>query len=244
MELLGEKQKVVLEMINKFGVITATQLVEILKGKVSHVTVYTAKKKLVKMGFIFEEKIGYQLILSMRPSGVSYLGSTLTAFTKVNYTLLKHQLLMNDCILALRTIANSKEYAFDYLTERELRSNYLEVNFTAADRKNTTKLKKVPDSIPDFVVTENTKKTAYEVEITQKSKLRYKEKVARYKDEILSGEYDEISYLCESKQIRDTVFKYALEGGLVDSEGNGDITFQLVGRLLKNAGTKNDEKSK
>lgn len=228
MSLLGVKQELVLEKINKFGVITSTELIAFLDGEVSHVTVYNSRKKLLSLGFIGEEKIGYQLILYMRPSGVDYLGSELTPFTKINYSMLKHQLIMNDCILALKRLAARKGEAFNFLTERELRSSYLTQNFTKQQRRNTTLLKKVPDRIPDFVLFEGDRKIACEVEITQKSSNRYQDKFERYQDEILNGEYSSVRYLCESERIMKTVEKFAAAAGLDQSM----FQRELIGRLL------------
>lgn len=228
MNLLGGKQEIVLKNINRFGVITSTQLIDFLKGEVSHVAVYNAKKRLSTLGFIGEEKIGYQLILYMKPSGVDYLNSDLTAFTKINFSMLKHQLIMNDCIIAFRSLAKKKGNDFAFLSERELRSTYLRQNFSKEERRNTTLLKKVPDRIPDFVLFENGKKIACEVELTQKSSKRYNRKFLRYKDEILNNEYDTIRYLCDDEQILKTVEHYAVESGFDQSM----FQRELIGRLL------------
>ncbi len=83
--ILAAKQEKVLEVINRFGVISSTQLVDYLEGEISHVTVYNTKKKLLSLGFITEKKIGYTLVLAVRPRGVDYLGSPLTPFTKLNF---------------------------------------------------------------------------------------------------------------------------------------------------------------
>ncbi|MBS4534718.1 hypothetical protein GOQ29_03710 [Clostridium sp. D2Q-14] len=44
--------------------ITSTQVINFWKGEISHVIVYNSLKKLVKLGFVGEEKIGYQLIMN------------------------------------------------------------------------------------------------------------------------------------------------------------------------------------
>lgn len=227
--LLREKQEVVLKSINRFGVITSTQLIDYLKGKVSHVSVYNTKKKLLSLGLIEEEKIGYQLFLYIKPRGVDYLGSKLTAFTKINVSQLKHQLWMNDCLLAFKSLAEKKGQDFEFITERELRSNYLTQNFSSKDRQNTTLLKKVPDRIPDFVLIEKGKRVACEVELTQKSAKRYTQKFARYKDEILNGDYDVVRYLCDDEPIMRTVEDYASAAGLDSSM----FQRELIWRLLK-----------
>ena len=229
MNLLGAKQEKVLELIDQFGVITSTQVIQFLEGEISHVTVYNTRRKLISLGFIGEEKIGYQLILFIKPSGVDYLGSELTPFTKINYSSLKHQLRMNDCILAFRNLASQKESLLKFLTERELRSSYLTQNFSKEQRRNTTLLKKVPDRIPDFVLYEDGKRIACEVELTQKSKNRYEMKFNRYKDEILNAEYSMIRYLCETERIMDTVESYASHAGLNQSM----FQRELIGRLIE-----------
>lgn len=231
MGLLADKQESVLRAINRFGVISSTQLTKYLHGNVSHVTVYNTKKKLLSLGFVSEEKIGYQLLIAIKPSGVDYLGSNLTQFTKVNYSQLKHQLMMNDCILALKDLESKKEQEFQFISERELRSEYLDQNFSKSDRKNTTKLKKVADRIPDFLVVEPGGRIAHEVELTQKSSKRYLEKMARYRDEILNGRYKLVRYLCEDKQILETVATHAKQAGMDPSM----LQLTLVGRLLESA---------
>ncbi|MFC0187623.1 hypothetical protein ACFFJY_04945 [Fictibacillus aquaticus] len=229
MNLLAEKQEEVLQVINRFGVITTTQLSAFLKGNISHVTVYHTKRKLLSLGFITEEKIGYQLILAMRPSGVEYLGSSLTRFTKFNYSTLNHQLIMNDCLLALKSIAESKVQPFEFITERELRTKYIDQNFSKSDRRNTTLLKKIADRIPDFILLENGERIACEVELTRKSSTRYIEKMNRYRNEILNGQYNQVRYLCESESIRDTVISYAQQAGIVSNM----LQLELIRRLLQ-----------
>lgn len=232
MELLGAKQEKVLKLVDRFGVITSTQIINFLKGEISHVTVYNSLKKLVQLGFVGEEKIGYQLIVFIRPRGVDYLNSSLTAFTKINYSMLKHQLIMNDCILAFKHLANKRSLSFEFISERELRSNYLRQNFSKEERRNTTLLKKVPDRIPDFVLVEGERKIACEVEITLKSKKRYEEKFERYEDEILSGEYSVIRYLCDDENIMQTVDSFAFKIGLDRSM----FQRELIRRLIDSVG--------
>jgi hypothetical protein len=229
MNLLAEKQEEVLQVINRFGVITTTQLSAFLKGNISHVTVYNTKRKLLSLGFLIEEKIGYQLILAMRPSGVEYLGSPLTRFTKFNYSTLNHQLVMNDCILSLKSIAEKNGLPFEFITERELRSEYIEQNFSKSDRRNTTLLKRIADRIPDFVLLENDERIACEVELTRKSSKRYIEKMNRYRNEILNGQYNQVRYLCENETIRDTVISYAQQTGIVSNM----LQLELIRRLLQ-----------
>ena len=228
MHLLSKKQEAILESINRFGVITSTQLTEFLKGTVSHVTIYNSREKLSSLGFIGEEKIGYQLIMYVKPRGVEYLNSELTAFTKLNLTMLKHQLIMNDCILAFQQLERKNNQELEFITERELRSAYLKNNFTKQQRQDTTLLKKVPERIPDFVLIEKGKRIACEVELTQKSAKRYNRKFARYKDELLNGDYDIVRYLCDDEQIMRTVEQYASEAGFNQSM----FQRELIGRLL------------
>ncbi|MBM7554421.1 replication-relaxation family protein [Thalassobacillus pellis] len=225
--ILSEKQVRVLATIDRFGLLTSTQLVEMLKGEVSHVTIYNSKKKLADLGFLHEEKIGYRLILSIRPSGVDYLGSTLTAFTKINYGTMRHQLLMNDAILALKALAEQRGQSFAFQTERELRSDYLDLYFSPTDRRNPTKLKRVPERIPDFVVEEHGERMAYEVELTRKSAKRYLEKMTRYRDEVLNGTYQSVRYLCESDKLLDVVRTYAKQAGMEASMLQLDLLRRL-----------------
>lgn len=229
MSLLTEKQELVLRQINQFGVLAVTQLTALLSDKCSHVTVYNSKQKLVRLGLVAEEKIGYQSVVSVRPSGVDYLGSSLTAFTKINYTMLKHQLLSVDVILALIALEKKRGGEFSFITERELRSDYLDANFNLEQRRNTKLLKTVPDRIPDFVFVSGGKRIAYEVELTQKTGKRYQEKLQRYQDEILNAEYAAVRYLCETDRIRETVITNAAAVQFPKEF----LQVELIGRLLE-----------
>ncbi|WP_221568961.1 hypothetical protein [Alkalihalobacillus sp. TS-13] len=213
MKLLTKKQSSVLKSIDRFGVITSTQLIHFLKEEMSYVTVYSTKKILLNLGLIAEEKIGYHLLLYIRPRGVHYLGSDLTPFSRVNYKQLQHQLSMNDCLLAFLDMAHSRNVSFDFMTERELRSRFITDNFSDADRKNSMKLQKVADRVPDGIVWEDGKKIALEVELTQKSSKRYEEKLLRYRDEILNGQYRLVRYVCEDRHIQKTVATHAKREG-------------------------------
>ncbi|MFC0560776.1 hypothetical protein [Halalkalibacter alkalisediminis] len=219
----------ILRTIDRFGVITAIQLSEYLKGEVSHVAIYNARPKLVKLGFIGEEKIGRNLILYMKPTGVDFLGSKLTSFTKISYGSLNHQLIMNECILALKVVAKKKDQPFEFITERELRSRYLEQNFSKSDRTNTTKLKSIPDRIPDFVVVENDQKIAHEVELTQKSRKRYVRKFNMYTNEILNGKYAKVRYLCDTEHIKKVVTEVAIE----EHFRRDALQLELIERLME-----------
>lgn len=228
MSLLTEKQTLILESINKFGVITAVQLVEFLKGKVSHVTIYNSKEKLVDLGLISDEKIGYHSVIYMRPRGVDYLGSNLSKFTTISYGTLNHQLLSNDSILALIRLSNERNEAYDFLTEREIRSEFINSNIPLKDRRNTKLLKSIPDRIPDFIFTMAEDRVAYEVELNQKKAQRYQEKLKRYQDEILNGDFNSVFYLCETEKIAATVVKNAEVVGIPKEM----LQISLLRRLL------------
>lgn len=135
---------------------------------------------------------------------------------------------MNDCLLTFKKLTNEKNQKLHFLTERELRSEYLDQNFTKNERKNPTKLKQVADRIPDFVIMEGERRIAYEVELTQKSAKRYLEKMKRYQDEIMKGRYSRVRYLCETDQIKKTVITHAKRAGV---ESNM-LQLDLIGRLL------------
>ncbi|MFV8830114.1 hypothetical protein [Alkalihalobacterium sp. APHAB7] len=164
----------------------------------------------------------------MRPSGVEYLGSNLTPFTKINYSNLNHQIVMNDCLLALRKLAVKKGEEFEFITERELRSQYLEQNFSKADRQDTTKLKKLPDRIPDFVVIESGEKIAHEVELSQKTHKRLMRKFEVYTSEILSGRYSKVRYLCENEHLKSVITKAAIEKNFRKDA----LQLELIERLM------------
>lgn len=209
--LLSEKQSLVLQTVDRFGVLTSSQLTRFLKGKVSHVSVYDAKRKLVQLGFLSEEKLGRHLIIFIRPRGVSYLGSNLTTFTKLNYTLLNHTTVMNDCIIEL-LYQDKVDGAFPtFHTEREIRSNFIEQNFDLGDKKDPTKLKNIPERIPDFIIIEDGKRIAYEVELTQKAKKRYVRKFELYRSQLLNNEYNMIVYLCASESTLEMIEKVLQE---------------------------------
>ncbi|ADC52373.1 hypothetical protein BpOF4_21889 (plasmid) [Alkalihalophilus pseudofirmus OF4] len=219
----------ILKAIDRFGIVSSSQLSEYLEGHLSHVTIYNSRPKLLKLGFIAEEKIGRTLVLYIRPSGIEYIGSQLTAFTKISYSKLNHQLIMNECLLAMKRLSEKRTKPFEFITERELRSLYIEQHFSQSDRRNTTKLKKLHDQIPDFVVIENHQRIAHEVELTQKSRTRYVKKFNMYTNELLKGRYAKVRYLCDTEQIKNVVTEVASG----EQFRNDALQLELIERLMR-----------
>src|SRR5690625_3106097 len=229
MRLLTKRQRNVLELINRFGIITSTQLIEYLKGHVSHVTVYTAIKKLKELNLVAVEKIGYDSVVYVRPTGVSFLDSDMPKFTVISYANLENHLLCNDVILSLIKISEQRGSEYSFVTERELRSEFIDNRVPPGKEHDSRVLKDVPNRIPDLIFTMDGDVGAYEVELNRKSSKRYLKKLSRYEDEILNKKYDFVFYVCESEEIQNTVVANAKK---VKFPSNM-LQIDLLGRLLK-----------
>lgn len=233
--LLSEKQHTVLDAVNRFGVLTSTQLTTFLKGRVSHVSVYDAKKKIVKLGFMAEEKVGRHLILYIRPKGVTHLGSNLTAFTKLSYTYLNHTIIMNDCVLELLQKYQVDKVFPIFYTERELRSNFIRQNFDLEDKTDPAKLKAIPERIPDFVIETDKEAIAYEVELTQKAKKRYVRKLEMYLPLLSGHKYDKVQYLCAYPKTLEMIENVAQDLSIHQDYIRYDLIENVAGAALRNA---------
>jgi hypothetical protein len=207
-ELLSKKQRRVLEVIDRFGVLSMKQLAEYLEGEISSPTVYAFRKTGVNIGFIRYEKIGIHGMVSIAPRGSHYLDSKLPTITKVNYRELNHTLQMNNVLLVYMKHArkNGKEYSFT--TERELRKAFLD-SLPSDDRKKSKVLNQVPNRIPDFVWEEDGLKMACEVELNSKSRSRYERKFELYKNALSDGIYTHIRYIFKNEEILNKVMSVA-----------------------------------
>src|SRR5699024_12087912 len=122
MRVLTKRQRNILEVINRFGIITSTQLIEYLVGQVSHDTVYNAIKKLKELNLVAVEKVSYSSVVYIRPTGVRFLDSNMSKFTVISYANLEHHLLCNDVILEIIKIYNKKVDVYSFFTLMKLRS--------------------------------------------------------------------------------------------------------------------------
>lgn len=204
-KLLTDRQELVLLTIDRFGHISSTQLCRFLRNEMSYVTVYAALKRLRYLGLIEGQKIGFKLLLCIKPKGTKFMGSNLSPFTKAKIYDLNHLLLMNDCLLALKHTEDQRGREFRFITERELRSRYIENFLTRAERKIPGNVKSIPERIPDFVVQDELGDIAYEIELTQKASKRYIKKLERYKGQCINGDYRLVRYICSTDRILDVV---------------------------------------
>lgn len=205
-DILTKKQKILLQLINKFGVITIQQAIEYLKGDISFKTVYTSKSRLCDLQFIEEVKFGNHLILYIKEAGTFYLDSKLPGYTRISYTTLQHTLTTNDCLIATRKIYAERNLECLFVTERELRREYVDKHFVdgVVDFK---KLRHVSKEFPDFVIEEAGKRIANEVELNAKSKKRYEEKFKKYQVEVQNGSYKRVIYMVANHHISNAVQK-------------------------------------
>ncbi|WP_426981365.1 hypothetical protein [Bacillus pseudomycoides] len=206
-DILTKKQRVLLELINKFGIITIQQTIEYLKGEISFKTIYTSKARLCDLQFIEEVKFGNHLILYIKEAGTVYLDSKLAGYSRISYTTLQHTLTTNDCLIATRRIYQERNIDCNFITERELRREYVDNHFPdgIVDFK---KLRHVAQDFPDFVIEESDgSRTANEVELNAKSKARYEKKFKRYQMEIQKGVYKKVIYMVPNHYISNAVQK-------------------------------------
>jgi len=229
MRVLTRRQRNILEVINRFGIITSTQLIEYLVGQVSHDTVYNAIKKLKELNLVAVEKVSYSSVVYIRPTGVRFLDSNMSKFTVISYANLEHHLLCNDVILALIKISKQRGAEYSFVTERELRSEFIDKEVPRGKEHDSRVLRGIPDRIPDLIFTMGGDVGAYEVELNRKSSKRYIEKLSRYEDEILNKKYDFVFYVCESEEIQNTVVANAKKVKFPSDM----LQIDLLGRLLK-----------
>lgn len=205
-DVLTKKQRNVLEVINKFGLITLKQVLNYMDGEASLRTVYKAKDRLSLLQFIDEVKFGKHLLLHIKDAGVTYLDSPLPGISRISYSTLQHTLTINDCIIATRRMYGDRGKEFHFLTERELRREYLNTHFPDGD-VDFKKLRHVSKEFPDFVIMSLGDVLANEVELNVKSVKRYEEKFSRYRSELLKGTYTRIIYLAPNSAVMNAVSK-------------------------------------
>ncbi|MGX5742747.1 replication-relaxation family protein [Bacillus toyonensis] len=238
--LLSEKQTLLLNAVSKFGIITKKQIERYLKNELKHSTLYKVRNQLMDMGLIAVEKAGYNTVFYITEKGARHTGDTTIGYTSFPAVTLNHDLMVNECILTYLEIAKARGQNVDFVSEKTLLKYELEnaIFLTSEEKvkKNSVKLR---NRIPDFVLlvrnadtngNEHTMSFAYEVELHAKSKARYDDKFAHYKQLIERDHYySNVTYIVADNVVKNAVVRASSDKLKV----NEQIHFKMLNEVVK-----------
>ncbi|WP_020008059.1 hypothetical protein [Salinicoccus albus] len=200
----------VLNLVNRFGVITNKQLFKYFEGEITNHTIYKILSELEGMRYISKGNIGRVYYVYIRPSADSVVSEPMYRFKQLNQNELLHDLRVNNYL-----IHQYKESQKDVLTlsvsfktKRELIEEALvEREDEMTDSNYTRERNKLKQHMPDgILITENIddsiSRIAIEYELTKKAKTTYEKILSRYYNMIENGEIDFIIYIVKGSRIR------------------------------------------
>lgn len=206
--ILNDSQKHVLDIINKFGVMTTKQLIKYIDGQYSNSYIYKMIGQFVDYHILKHEKLGKQKYFHLTDVGFDLCSVSMHKFRKVNLAELNHDLQVNDFLIQQWLELKNQTLIddFEILTEREIIYSYL----LEADKNNHGKSsnlvrnirRSIPDGLISFVKEGRNTTIAYELELTQKFTSRYTQKIREYRNEFLEGRYDVLIYMCNGIAIQ------------------------------------------
>jgi hypothetical protein len=163
-----------------------------------------------------------------------------TDASKINGNKINHDLVAQEVALNLIDAASEKSKNVDYWSEREFsifceklnskkRADYLaEWERWKKEEKNwavpSVKFKRKPD----FVIEIDDKKTAYEIEVTAKSKHLYKNIILNYAEGIRQQFVDKVVYYCSNRQIKKILDENVEQHSVVHHKGKTFLTEKNV----------------
>ncbi|PEK34113.1 hypothetical protein [Bacillus pseudomycoides] len=238
--ILSEKQSLLLNAVSKFGLITKKQIERYIQGGIKHSTLYKVRNQLIDMGLIAVEKAGYNTVFYITEKGARHTGDTTVGYTSFPAVTLNHDLMVNECILTYLEILKARGQNVDFVSEKTLLKYELEnaIFLTSEEKvkKNSVKLR---NRIPDFVLliknidasgNEHTISYAYEVELHAKSKARYDDKFAHYKQLIeRDNYYTNVTYIVADNTVKNAVVRAASNKLKV----NEQIHFKMLDEVVK-----------
>lgn len=244
MHVLSPKQNLLLDTVSKFGIISGKQILRYLKGELIKPTLYKVKNQLMAMGLIGTEKVGLDTVFYITEKGASYTGDYTIGYTSFPITTLKHDLLVNECILTYLEIGEENSYItnIEFISDKTLLKQELEeaIFLSKQDedkmvKKNSVRLR---NRIPDFVLIttlnangqEVKQYKAYEVELHAKSKNRYTDKFLHYKQLIkIEKRYRNVTYIVPDKIVYNAVARASTDTLTM----NEDITLKMLQEVIK-----------
>jgi len=179
-QVLTERDKKIIVLINRFGYLTATQVARAMR--MSQRVAYRRLQKLTERRYLTHRRIlaGQPGIYTVTATGREEINAELGRFT-VRLQTLPHNLVVADVALVLL----ERYPGLVWVTERELRRE-------AGQRFGFGQNIHVPDGV---LILPNGKRIAVEVEVTAKEKRRVEKIMRGY---LRNADYAEVWYFCRT----------------------------------------------
>lgn len=235
MQILGENKTNVLNVINRFGVISNKQLFSHFEGRMTDSLIYKILTWLEENDYIKKGNIGRIYYSYITPHAEPLVDKPMYNFRTVDKGEVIHDLRVNDFLIKqYKNAVSSGKYKYvDFTTERELTDEVLVENEGSFNSNNLTRnVEKIKRNIPDGMLNLETEdgrilKIAIEYELTQKSTRRYKEILGRYQNQFDRNEIATVTYIHKGNRVRHKIEQ-------VMSENNYDfnITFRNADNIF------------
>lgn len=223
-KILSEKRMEILELIDKYGILTRKQIVEHSPRSIQ--ALVDTLKKLEELGLIKTYKLARVYAHYITKQGSEFVGINNRGYTAgskaPNLATLSHNLSVNDCVISvLREHQNKPEISnVAIISEREILSEkFQEIDSSFKSSFRRTEKLRIMNRTPDFILSFTNKegdimKNAYEVELSQKNKTALTHKLQWYIDEQVAENIDNVIYLYTDERIHHRVSERASELGL------------------------------
>ncbi len=209
--MLSEKRVELLQIIDKYGIVTRKQLMRISPRSTQ--SLVDSMAKLEELNFIATYKLARGYAHYITKKGSEYIGALNFGYVKSggspNLAILEHNLLVNDCIV--QAIADIKRQGvtgeITVVSEREqLAEIFLTLDLTRgnASQKKSQKMK-MRSRIPDFLLKFDYEGKpfiyAYEVELSRKNSTRLTNKHRWLRDQLVNKTYSSIHYMTRNEKM-------------------------------------------
>lgn len=209
---LTEKRYMILNVLDKFGIVTVDQIVKLTSFNKS--TIYYALREFEKKELIRKFKSMQKAVYLITKLGSEVIGDINFGFSKdertPNFAIFRHAMLLNESVIFYKEHFSERA---QFEVERELIAKFASEGLQR---------KKQIANLPDFVIEIEGMRQAVEVELTRKSPAKLTRKLLNYKRLIEVGEYTHLIYLYQSLAIRRLVAKCAVDVGVEVTFGNLD----------------------
>lgn len=227
--ILNDSQQMVLDTVNRFGIIKTEQIYDFLQGEFSKVYLYKILKELYDFDLLEKMKIKKYNVHRITQIGNKLSSNSMQNVYQTDLSILQHHLLMNEYLINqyLELSKNEQILMLNIKTEREIMFENITVAYENNYRQATSSLvrtlsKKIPDGIISFEINGQKRVIAHELELTQKYKPRYVTKMKDYREEFLNGNYTNLIYICRNQSIINKISEVLEEN---------DITLPIQFRL-------------
>lgn len=223
-EVLSKKRKELLQIIDKYGIVTREQIDQFMK--ISYKFKVDSLKKLEALKFIKTYQLAQGHVHYITKRGSEYIGLNNRGYTSrdsdPNLAKLVHNLRINDCIIQewQDKQGNDLVESMEIKSEREILSSlFREIDYGFRAEKRRAEKTRTMNRIPDFMIffeLSNGRKlsNAYEVELSHKNRTSLERKLKWYTDERAKGTIDNVTYYYEDEGIKRRVEEKAKNMGL------------------------------